>query len=114
MDGKISTMVLQELKVINEMSFDSLRKTCRELRKIKEIDLSCNDLDENSLKEILMNIVIRKSNELCQEEVKLQRLETIKDALDTKIENINHKNNSLSTFLVVASSLLLAIHYNPL
>ena len=54
-------------------------------------------LVKNLLKEILMNIVIRKSNELCQEEAKLKRLVTIKDALDTTRLSPNPKPSLILT-----------------
>ena len=70
---------------------------------------SCKkDQSEDSLREILGNVVLHNHKVTVRDEKKVKPLTKIKDILDTRIENINDKNNPISTFLVVVTTILMS------
>ena len=112
MDGTINSITANHLKMVYEMPYEDLKKMCFLLKKSdNEIyrQFSCKkDQSEDSLREILGNVVLHNHKVTVRDEKKVKPLTKIKDILDTRIENINDKNNPISTFLVVVTTILMS------
>ena len=94
------------------MPYEDLKKMCFLLKKSdNEIyrQFSCKkDQSEDSLREILGNVVLHNHKVTVRDEKKVKPLTKIKDILDTRIEKINDKNNPISTFMVVVTTILMS------